>query len=227
MSRIFAVFRAAAIVFCPPICYNISCAHLRGEHILMEQFYAYLDRMKFIKRWQLMRSVRDENIMEHSHSVAVLTHALVCIENGVFGGHIDAEKAVFYALYHEVSEVMTGDLPTPVKYFNNSIHGEYEKLEKLAVEKIADTLPPELKKELYPYLQAEKHSDEYRFVKAADKLSAYIKCLEELRSGNREFAQAERTLHGSLEHMELRAVTYFFEHFIPAFSLSLDELEGL
>ena len=156
----------------------------------MEQFYAYLDRMKFIKRWQLMRSVRDENIMEHSHSVAVLTHALVCIENGVFGGHIDAEKAVFYALYHEVSEVMTGDLPTPVKYFNNSIHGEYEKLEKLAVEKIADTLPPELKKELYPYLQAEKHSDEYRFVKAADKLSAYIKCLEELRSGNREFARA-------------------------------------
>lgn len=227
MSRIFAVFRAPEIVFCPPLCYNIPCAHLRGEHILMEQFYAYLDRMKFIKRWQLMRSVRDENIMEHSHSVAVLTHALVCIENGVFGGHIDAEKAVFYALYHEVSEVMTGDLPTPVKYFNNSIHGEYEKLEKLAVEKIADTLPPELKKELYPYLQAEKHSDEYRFVKAADKLSAYIKCLEELRSGNREFAQAERTLHESLEHMELRAVTYFFEHFIPAFSLSLDELEGL
>ena len=227
MSRIFAVFRASEIVFCPPLCYNISCAHLRGEHILMEQFYAYLDRMKFIKRWQLMRSVRDENIMEHSHSVAVLTHALVCIENGVFGGHIDAEKAVFYALYHEVSEVMTGDLPTPVKYFNNSIHGEYEKLEKLAVEKIADTLPPELKKELYPYLQAEKHSDEYRFVKAADKLSAYIKCLEELRSGNREFAQAERTLRESLEHMELRAVAYFFEHFIPAFSLSLDELEGL
>lgn len=227
MSRIFAVFRASEIVFCPPLCYNISCAHLRGEHILMEQFYAYLDRMKFIKRWQLMRSVRDENIMEHSHSVAVLTHALVCIENGVFGGHIDAEKAVFYALYHEVSEVMTGDLPTPVKYFNNSIHGEYEKLEKLAVEKIADTLPPELKKELYPYLQAEKLSDEYRFVKAADKLSAYIKCLEELRSGNREFAQAERTLHESLEHMELRAVAYFFEHFIPAFSLSLDELEGL
>lgn len=227
MSRIFADFRASEIVFCPPLCYNISCAHLRGEHILMEQFYAYLDRMKFIKRWQLMRSVRDENIMEHSHSVAVLTHALVCIENGVFGGHIDAEKAVFYALYHEVSEVMTGDLPTPVKYFNNSIHGEYEKLEKLAVEKIADTLPPELKKELYPYLQAEKHSDEYRFVKAADKLSAYIKCLEELRSGNREFAQAERTLHASLEHMELRAVAYFFEHFIPAFSLSLDELEGL
>ena len=193
----------------------------------MEQFYAYLDRMKFIKRWQLMRSVREENIMEHSHSVAVLTHALVSIENAVYGGHIDAEKAVFYALYHEVSEVMTGDMPTPVKYFNNSIHGEYEKLEKLAVDKIADTLPAELRDALYPYLQADKHTDEYRFVKAADKLSAYIKCLEELRSGNREFAQAERTIRESLEHMELRAVDYFFEHFIPAFSLSLDELEGL
>ena len=193
----------------------------------MEQFYAYLDRMKFIKRWQLMRSVREENIMEHSHSVAVLTHALVSIENAVYGGHIDAEKAVFYALYHEVSEVMTGDMPTPVKYFNNSIHGEYEKLEKLAVDKIADTLPAELRDALYHYLQADKHTDEYRFVKAADKLSAYIKCLEELRSGNREFAQAERTIRESLEHMELRAVAYFFEHFIPAFSLSLDELEGL
>ena len=226
MSRIFAVFRAPEIVFCPPLCYNIPCAHLRGEHILMEQFYAYLDRMKFIKRWQLMRSVRDENIMEHSHSVAVLTHALVCIENGVFGGHIDAEKAVFYALYHEVSEVMTGDLPTPVKYFNNSIHGEYEKLEKLAVEKIADTLPPELKKELYPYLQAEKHSDEYRFVKAVDKLSAYIKCLEELRSGNAEFSRAKKSIEEDLHARRMPEVEYFFEKFIPAFSLSLDELEG-
>ena len=157
----------------------------------MKKFYAYIDRMKFIKRWQLMRSVREENIMEHSHSVAVLTHALVSIENGVFGGSVNAEKAVLYALYHEVSEVMTGDMPTPVKYFNNSIHGEYEKLEKLAVDKIADTLPPELKGELYPYLQADKSSEEYKFVKAADKLSAYLKCLEELRSGNHEFTQAE------------------------------------
>lgn len=193
----------------------------------MDKFYAYIDRMKFIKRWQLMRSVREENIMEHSHSVAMLTHALVAIENGVYGGRIDAEKAVFYALYHEVSEVITGDMPTPVKYFNNSIHGEYEKLERLAVDKIADTLPPELKGQLYPYLQADKSSEEYKYVKAADKLSAYIKCLEELRSGNNEFVQAEKSVGKALRDMKLRAVDYFFEHFIPAFSLTLDELEGL
>ncbi len=193
----------------------------------MYKFYAYTDRMKFIKRWQLMRSTREENIMEHSQSVAMLAHALVCIENGVFGGNVNAEKAVLYAVYHEVSEVMTGDLPTPVKYFNQSIHGEYAKLESLAVEKIADTLPAEMKEGIYPYLQADKSSQEYKFVKAADKLSAYIKCLEELRSGNNEFVQAEKTLGAALAGMKMRAVDYFVEQFIPAFSLTLDELEGL
>lgn len=193
----------------------------------MEKFYAYLDRMKFIKRWQLMRSTRDENIMEHSHSVAILTHALVSIENGVYGGAVNAEKAVFYALYHELSEVMTGDLPTPVKYFNAAIHGEYAKLEDLAVEKMSKELPEEMKGGIYPYLQAEKGSEEHKFMKAADKLSAYLKCLEELRSGNNEFVQAEKTLKQSLKDLEMRSVDYFFEHFVPAFSLTLDELEGL
>ncbi len=193
----------------------------------MEKFYAYIDRMKFIKRWQLMRSTREENIMEHSQSVALLTHALVTIEKEVYGGEVNCEKAVLYALYHEVSEVMTGDLPTPVKYFNAQIHGEYEKLEILAVEKIASTLPKEMRGGLYPYLQADKASTEYKFVKAADKLSAYIKCLEELRSGNLEFAQAEKALKSALREMKMPAVEYFFEHFIPAFSLTLDELEGL
>ena len=187
----------------------------------MEKFYAYLDRMKFIKRWQLMRSTRDENIMEHSHSVAVLTHALVAIENGVFGGKIDAQKAVFYALYHEVSEVMTGDLPTPVKYFNNGIHGEYAKLEELAVEKMAEGLPDCMKRELYPFLQADKSCAEYKFMKAADKLSAYLKCLDN------EFVQAEKTICNALRELHMRSVDYFFEHFVPAFQLTLDELEGL
>ena len=193
----------------------------------MEKFYAYVDRMKFIRRWQLMRSTREENIMEHSHSVAVLTHALCAVERGVFGGEVDSEKAVLYALYHELSEVMTGDLPTPVKYFNVSIHGEYEKLETLAVEKIEKTLPPEMRGELSPYLKADKASEEYKFVKAADKLSAYLKCLEELRSGNNEFLQAEKSIYSALLGMKMRSVDYFFEHFIPAFSLTLDELEGL
>ena len=183
--------------------------------------------MKFIKRWQLMRSMREENIMEHSHSVAILTHALCTIENGVYGGHVDAERAVLYALYHELSEVMTGDRPTPIKYFNSAIHGEYEKLEVLAVEKIASTLPSEMKQMLLPSLLPDKSSKEYKFVKAADKLSAYLKCLEELRSGNNEFVQAEKSIAKQLKEKQMRAVDYFYEHFIPAFSLTLDELEGL
>ena len=174
-----------------------------------------------------MRSMRDENIMEHSHSVAILTHALCCIENTVFGGNVNAEKAVLYALYHEVSEVMTGDLPTPIKYFNSGIHGEYEKLERLAVEKISANLPPEMKEYLLPYLLPEKDTEELLFVKAADKLSAYIKCLEEIRSGNNEFVQAEKSIAAQLLEKKMRSVDYFFEHFVPAFSLTLDELEGL
>ena len=193
----------------------------------MEKFYAYLDRMKFIKRWQLMRSTREENIMEHSHQVAVLTHALAVIENKVYGGNVDVERAVLYALYHEVSEVMTGDMPTPVKYFNRQLHGEYAKVEQLAVDRIAATLPEPMQEELYPYLQAEKDCEEYVFVKAADKLSAYLKCLEELRSGNSEFIQAKRTIEETLHEKRMRSVEYFFEHFVPAFELTLDELEGL
>ena len=193
----------------------------------MEKFYAYLDRMKFIKRWQLMRSTREENIMEHSHQVALLTHALVTIENEVYGGHVNAERAVLYALYHEVSEVMTGDMPTPVKYFNRQLHGEYAKVEQLAVDRIAATIEEPLRSAVYPYLQADKSCEEYVFVKAADKLSAYLKCLEELRSGNAEFVQAEKSIGDALRDKKMRAVDYFFEHYIPAFALTLDELEGL
>ena len=193
----------------------------------MDKFYAYMDRMKFIKRWQLMRSTRDENIMEHSQSVAMLTHGLCCIENAVFGGGVNAEKAVLFAVYHEASEVMTGDLPTPIKYFNSGIHGESEKLEDRAVGKLASTLPEELKAEIAPYLASNKTCIEYKFMKAADKLSAYLKCLEELRSGNNEFLLAEKTIKESLYGLNMRAVNYFMGHFIPAFSLTLDELEGL
>ena len=134
---------------------------------------------------------------------------------------------MLYALYHEVSEVMTGDMPTPVKYFNGQLHGEYAKVEQLAVDRIAATLPEPVKGEIHPYLQADKDCEEYVFVKAADKLSAYLKCLEELRSGNAEFVQAKKTIEKALHEKKMRAVEYFFEHFIPAFSLTLDELEGL
>ena len=189
-------------------------------------FYAYLDRMKYIKRWQLMRSEREENIMEHSQSVAVIAHALAVIRNEVYGGKADVLKTVLYAMYHETSEVMTGDLPTPVKYYNRSIHGAYKQLEKSACEKITDMLPEELKKGIAPFVLADEDSEEYRLVKAADRLSAYIKCLEELRSGNSEFSKAKKSIEADLRSRHMPEVEYFFENFIPSFSLTLDELEG-
>lgn len=189
-------------------------------------FYAYLDRMKYIKRWQLMRSEREENIMEHSQSVAVISHALATIHNKIYGRSADVAKTVLYALYHETSEVMTGDLPTPVKYYNRSIQGAYKQLERSACEKVADMLPKELKEEIAPYVLADEGSEEYRLVKAADRLAAYIKCLEELRSGNSEFSRAKKSIEEDLHGRKMPEVEYFFEHFIPSFSLTLDELEG-
>lgn len=190
-------------------------------------FYAYLDRMKYIRRWQLMRSQRDENIMEHSQSVAMLAHALAVIRNKVFGGSVNVEKTVLYAMYHEISEVLTGDLPTPIKYYNRSIQAAYKDLERSAAERMAGMLPEELKSELTPCILADEESEEYKLVKAADRLSAYIKCLEELRSGNKEFEKAKKSIENDLHSRKIPEVEYFFKHFITSFSLTLDELEGL
>ena len=190
-------------------------------------FYAYLDRMKYIRRWQLMRSQRDENIMEHSHSVAMLAHALAVIRNKVFGGNVNVEKTVLYAMYHEISEVLTGDLPTPIKYYNHSIQNAYKDLERSAAQKMADMLPAELKEELSPWILADEQSEEYKLVKAADRLSAYVKCLEELRAGNGEFEKAKKSIEDDLHGRNMPEVEYFFERFITSFSLTLDELEGL
>lgn len=188
-------------------------------------FYAYMDRMKYIKRWQLMRSAREENIMEHSQSVTLLAHALVSIHNEVFGGKADVLKTVLYAVYHETSEVMTGDLPTPIKYYNRSIQGAYKEIERTACEKMVGTLPSELKTALSPYVLADENSLEYKFVKVADRLSAYIKCLEELRFGNNEFLKAKKSIEEDLKSRNMPEIEYFFENFIPSFQCTLDELE--
>ena len=190
-------------------------------------FYAYMDRMRYIKRWQLMRSLRDENIMEHSQSVTVLAHALVTIHNEVFGGCADVAKTVLYATYHEVSEVMTGDLPTPIKYYNRDIRGAYKELERNAAAKIVNTLPQEMKKSIEPFVLADEDSVEYSLVKAADRLAAYIKCMEEIRLGNKEFSKAKKSIEKDLRDRKMPEVDYFFEHFIPSFNLTLDELESL
>ena len=185
-----------------------------------------MDGMKYIKRWQLMRSVREENIMEHSQSVALIAHALVTIHNQVFQGSADVLKTVLYAMYHETSEVMTGDLPTPIKYYNRSIQGAYKELEKSACEKLSGMLPEPMQQEISPFILADETSVEYKLVKAADRLSAYIKCLEELRSGNSEFSKAKKSIEEDLKSRNMPEVEYFFEHFIPSFELTLDELEG-
>ena len=188
-------------------------------------FYAYMDRMKYIKSWQLMRSVREENIMEHSQNVALLTHALVVIHNNVFGGNADAGKAVLYAVYHETGEVMTGDLPTPIKYFNRGILGEYKQLERRACDKMLALLPEEMQCDVAPFVNADEQSEEYKLVKAADRLAAYVKCLEELRSGNAEFTRAKKSIEADLKSRSMPEINYFLEHFIDGYSLTLDELE--
>jgi len=190
-------------------------------------FYAYMDRMKFIKRWQLMRCTRNENIMEHSQEVVFIAHALVTIHNDIYGGSADVLKTVLYAVYHETAEVMTGDLPTPIKYYNKHIQGAYKELEHYACEKMVEMMPQEMRGGIAPYVLADEESVEYSLVKAADKLSAYIKCLEELRSGNNEFAKAKKTIEEDLHSRNMPEVEYFFKHFVKAFSLTLDELESL
>ncbi len=192
---------------------------------MRNDFYAYMDRMKYIKRWQLMRSVREENIMEHSQSVSLIAHALAIIHNEVYGGKADVLKVVLYAMYHETSEVLTGDLPTPIKYHNRSIQGAYKELEKNACEKIVNTLPVEMRDQIAPYVLADEACLEYKLVKAADRLAAYVKCLEELRSGNSEFSKAKKSIEEDLHARNMPEVEYFFEHFIPSFELTLDELE--
>ncbi|MBR2024111.1 MAG: 5'-deoxynucleotidase [Clostridia bacterium] len=189
-------------------------------------FYAYMDRMKYIKRWQLMRSTREENIMEHSHGVTMLAHALATIRKEVFQKDVDVLKVVLYAVYHETSEVITGDLPTPIKYYNQGIHGAYKDLEKKACEKMVSTLPPEMQSGVAPFVLADEDSEEYKLVKCADRLSAYIKCLEELKSGNTEFSKAKKSIEADLHARGVEEVEYFFTHFIPSYSLSLDELDN-
>lgn len=193
----------------------------------MYNFYAFLDRMKYIKRWSLMRSSREENVMEHSQQVAVIAHALALIDTEVCGNAPDVNKTVLYAMYHECSEVMTGDLPTPIKYYNKEMRGAYRAIEDRASERLLAMLPEELKKGLAPYVVADMESYEYKLVKGADKLSAYIKCLEELKAGNAEFKKAKESIEKELKEKNMPCVDYFCEKFLPGFLLTLDEMEDL
>lgn len=190
----------------------------------MEQFFAYLSRMKYIERWSLMRSSIHENIQEHSHMTAVIAHALAVIRRDIYHIPCDPNEIAVVALYHDASEILTGDLPTPIKYHSREIQNAYKEIEQIADDRLLSTLPEEMRGEFRNMLCGETHDRVYPLVKAADKLSAYIKCIEERRAGNDEFASAEKQTREYLENMKLPEVDYFMEHFIPAFELTLDEL---
>lgn len=180
--------------------------------------------MRYINRWSLMRNSESENIQEHSHMVAVIAHALGVIRRDIFHKDCDPDAAAVVALYHDCSEILTGDLPTPIKYHSREINKAYKEMEELACETILSTLPEELQGSFRPVFNGEI-SDKYRdLVKAADKLSAYIKCIEERRAGNDEFISAEKQTRAILDESPLPEVKYFLEHFIPAFELNLDQL---
>ncbi len=192
----------------------------------MYNFFAYMSRMKLIRRWSLMKAVTDENIAEHSAEVAQIAHALAVIASTVYNKEVNAEHVATLALYHESSEVITGDLPTPIKYYNPEIRNAYKDLEGVANNKLLSMLPEELTEIYRPLIEQDSKSYEHALVKAADKLSAYIKCLDELKSGNREFAKAKETLYGEIEkYFYLSEVKYFCDKFLDSFSKTLDELD--
>lgn len=188
-------------------------------------FFALLGRMRYIDRWGLMRNTQVENIQEHSHMVAVLAHALAVIGRERFGSAVDPGQAAIAGLYHDASEILTGDLPTPVKYDNPAIKEAYKAVERVAADKLLSLLPEELRGEFAPYVREELDPALLRVVKAADKLSAHIKCLEELKAGNLEFKLAARQTREALDRMEMLELDYFIKHFLPGFELTLDELQ--
>ena len=191
---------------------------------MKSHFFAYISRMRFIQRWALMRNTAPENVQEHSHQVAVLAHALAVIRNEKFGGAVDPGAVAVAALYHDASEILTGDMPTPIKYDNPAIQHAYKEVEAVAEKKLLHMLPEELQSVYAPILTPADAEVE-RLVKAADKLSAYIKCVEELKAGNTEFREAAAQTRKALEGYGVPEVDYFLDTFMDSFSLTLDELK--
>lgn len=190
-------------------------------------FFAMLARMRFIQRWGLMRNTRTENVQEHSLQVAIIAHALALISNRHYGGQFNPERVAVLALFHDASEILTGDLPTPVKYGSEAIREAYKALERQAERRLLELLPEDLRDDYAPLLDTAKQTvGEQRLVKAADSIAGYLKCLEEAQAGNREFRRAEEVLLAKIEsfYPTLPAVRDFMMRYVPAFSLSLDDL---
>ncbi len=187
-------------------------------------FFAFLSRMRHIYRWSLMRNVNRENIMEHSLQVAMIAHGLAIINNEIFGGDANPEKTALLAIYHDSNETITGDLPTPIKYFNQGMESSYKDLESISKQKLLSLLPEEMAKSYKELIFYDENSLEGRLVKGADRLSAYIKCVEELKAGNQEFQKAQQSILERIQKLDRPEINYFMEHFIHPFSLTLDEL---
>lgn len=190
----------------------------------MSHFFAYLSKMKYINRWGLMRNTESENIQEHSFEVAVIAHALAVIKNTLYQGSVNPERVAVLALYHEIGEVIVGDLPAPIKYFNDAIHRSFSDIENIAREKLFGMLPEELQPTYRPLLFPDQNHEEMGLLKAADKISAYLKCLQELKHGNKDFQKAEKTLRKYIQGIPLPEVKYFIEKFLPSYNLTIDEL---
>lgn len=193
----------------------------------ISSFYAMLSRMKYINRWGLMNNTRSENISEHSLQVAMIAHCLVLIHNKRFGGNLDPERAAILAVFHDTTEIITGDMPTPIKYYNSKIKNAYRDIEENAADQLVNMLPDDFRDDINSIIKMNGSGDEQLrpFVKAADKLSALIKCIEEQRMGNDEFRKAQDTILNSIHSMNLSELKVFEEEFLPAFSLTLDEQE--
>lgn len=192
---------------------------------MLYSFFALISRMKNISRWSLMRNSAVENVQEHSHMVAVIAHALAIIRRDICGGVADPGMTAVAALFHDASEIYTGDLPTPIKYFNPDIMSAYKRVEVIASQKLLSALPAEMRLAYEALLSPGGDDPSVPLVKAADKLTAYIKCLEELKAGNLEFRLAAEQSRKKLMALNMPEVDYFVEHFIPAFELTLDELD--
>ncbi len=188
-------------------------------------FFAFISRMKYINRWGLMRSTKEENVSEHSLDVAVIAHALAMIQKINLNKNINVEKVALYAIYHDASEIFTGDLPTPVKYNNSKIKTAYKDVEKAASERLLKMLPEEFQIEYESVLlPKEEDMQIWKTIKAADKISAYIKCIEEEKSGNKEFIKAKQTILQEIINMDRQDVNIFIEKFMDGYNLTLDEM---
>ncbi len=189
-----------------------------------QQFFAFISRMKYINRWSLMRSTIQENLSEHSLETAFIAHALALIRNKRFGGNVDPERCAVLAMYHDMSEIITGDLPTPIKYYNKEIRSVYNEIEQKAADRLIAYLPEDLREDYRSLLTPDADEKElWKLVKAADKISALIKCIEERRMGNDDFSSAEKATLEAIHAFDLSEAEVFLEEFIPAYTLTLDD----